>query len=196
MNRAMAGDSHDEPVCDEDGRLLVAARASGDSFGEFYDRNQRRVIAYFYRRTFCPHTSAELSAETFAQAWASRNRFDESSGTGRAWLFGIAGNLYKQWLRRGVVRNRARRQLGISTPDLTEDDLDRIDELIDTSDLRDGLQAALGQLSGATRDAVLMRVALDLPYEQVAALCGCTIGAARVRVARGLSTLADLMEQT
>jgi RNA polymerase sigma factor (sigma-70 family) len=193
MNQVVAGDSQDEPGGDEDGRLLVAARVDGEAFGTFYDRNQRRVVSYFYRRTFCAHTAAELTAETFAQAWSSRRRFDQRSGSGRAWLFGIAGNLHRQWLRRGVVRDKARRQLGISTPELTEDDLERIDYLIDTSDLRAGLQDALQHLSPATRDAVLMRVALDLPYEQVAELCGCSIGAARVRVARGLSALAVVM---
>lgn len=194
MNQSMAGDTTNEPPNDVDGQLLVAARERSDAFGEFYDRNQRRVLAYFYRRTFCAHTSAELSAETFAQAWSSLRRYDAATGTGRAWLFGIAGNLHRQWLRRGVVRERARRQLSISTPELTEDDLARIDDLVDTSDLWAGLHEALGQLTPATRDAVLMRVALDLPYEVVADLCGCTIGAARVRVARGLHTLAELME--
>jgi RNA polymerase sigma-70 factor (ECF subfamily) len=101
--------------------------------------------------------------------------------------------MHKQWLRRGVVQEKARRRLGISTPELTEDDLEHIDDLVDTSDLRSGLQAALGQLSDATRDAVLLRVALDLPYVQVAELCGCSVGAARVRVARGLDSLAELM---
>lgn len=193
MNQLMGEDSRGEPGGDEDGRLLVAARLQPDAFGEFYDRNHRRVLGYFYRRTFCAHTSADLTAETFAQAWASLRRFNPSVGTGRSWLFGISGNLYKQWLRRGVVRERARRRLGMTTPELSEDDLDRIDELVDTSDLREGLQAALGHLSKATRDAVLMRVALDLPYEEVAEQCGCSVGAARVRVARGLNSLAELM---
>ncbi len=193
MNQAMVGDSTAEPGRDEDGALLLAARRDPEAFGPFYDRNRRLVLAFFYRRTFCPHTSAELTAETFAQAWACRHRFDPAGGAGRGWLFGIAGNLYKQWLRRGQVSERARRRLRMVTPELTHDDLEHIERLVDTRDLRAALQSALGQLSAATRDAVLLRVALDLPYEQVAALCGCTIGAARVRVARGLDTLADLM---
>ena len=194
MNQLMAGESEHEPGGDEATRLLVAARADPDSFGSFYDRNYQRVLAYFYRRTFCPHTSAELTAETFAQVWASLKRFNPEAGSGRGWLFGIAGNLYKQWLRRGVVREKARRRLGISTPHLTEDDLDRIDQLVDTTELRAGLQGTLGQLSEPLRDAVLLRVALDLPYEEVASQCGCTVGAARVRVARGLNALAHLMD--
>jgi RNA polymerase sigma-70 factor (ECF subfamily) len=83
----------------------------------------------------------------------------------------------------------------VTTPELTTDDLERIDRMVDTSDLRAGLQDALTQLSPAVRDAVLLRVALDQPYEMVAELCSCSVGAARVRVARGLATLAELLEQ-
>jgi RNA polymerase sigma factor (sigma-70 family) len=182
----------DDP--DLDSRLLVAAREDPEAFGDFWDRNHERVLAYFYRRTFCPHTSAELCAETFAQAWASLKRFDPAAGSGRAWLFGIAGNLFKQWLRRGVVTERARRRLRIETPRLSEDDLLHIESLVDSTDLRAGLRTALDSLSPGVRDAVLMRVGLDLPYEEVAVSLGCTVGAARVRVTRGLHSLAQVLE--
>jgi RNA polymerase sigma-70 factor (ECF subfamily) len=195
MTQVMAGDSRPEHCgADEDGADLVAARGDPSAFIRVYDRNNQRVLAYFYRRTMCPHTSAELAAETFAQAWTSLRRFDPGVGTGRGWLFGIAGNLYKQWLRRGVVRERARRRLAITTPTLKDEDLERIDDLVDTTALRAELMGALDQLSPAVRDAVLLRVALDLPYDQVATTLGCSVGAARVRVARGLSLLIDLME--
>jgi RNA polymerase sigma-70 factor (ECF subfamily) len=193
MNQLMVGNSDGEPG-DGDGRLLIAAVSDRDAFGQFYDRNNQRVIAYFYRRTFCPHTAAELAAETFAQALLSLKRYDPRAGTGRAWLFGIAGNLYRQWLRRGVVRDKARRQLGVSTPELTEDDLDRIDFLVDTSALRAGLREALTQLTPGVRDAVLLRIGLDLSYEEVAQMCDCSVGAARVRVARGLHSLTELLD--
>ncbi len=192
MTQVMVGDSFDE--LDGDTSLLLAARDDPEAFGRFWDRNHERVLAYYYRRTYCPHTSAELCAETFAQAWASLKRFDPNAGSGRAWLFGIAGNLFKQWLRRGVVTERARRRLRIETPRLSEDDLAHIEALVDSTDLRQGLRAALDSLSPSVRDAVLMRVALDRPYEEVAATLGCTIGAARVRVTRGLHSLALLLE--
>lgn len=192
MNRVMVGDPHDEPGADT--ALLLAARRDPEAFGLFWDRNHERVLAYFYRRTYCPHTSAELCAETFAQALGSLKRFDAEVGTGRAWLFGIAGNLYKQWLRKGVVTERARRRLRVETPTLSEDDLVRIESLVDSVELRAGLRAALDSLTPSVRDAVLMRVALELPYEDVAAGLGCSVGAARVRVTRGLHSLAVLME--
>src|SRR3546814_4713817 len=73
---------------DEDGRLLVIAARDPEAFGALYDRNYTRVLAYFYRRTYCPHAAADLTAETFAQAWQQRCRYDSERGTGRAWIFG------------------------------------------------------------------------------------------------------------
>src|SRR3546814_11653513 len=59
---------------DEDGRLLVIAARDPEAFGALYDRNYTRVLAYFYRSTYCPHAAADLTAETFAQAWRSEER--------------------------------------------------------------------------------------------------------------------------
>ena len=184
-----------EPGGDEDTRLLVAARRDPMAFDQFFLRNWDRVLAYYYRRILCPTTSSELAAETFATAFEARGRFEATGGTGVGWLFGIAGNLYKEWLRSAVVSDRARRKYGIQIPALVEEDLERIERLVDISEFREALQDALGALSPKLRDAVVMRVALDMPYTDVAASLGCSIGAARVRVSRGLDHLLEHMEQ-
>jgi RNA polymerase sigma-70 factor (ECF subfamily) len=183
----------DQPI-DEAGRLLVAARDDPAAYSRFYELHSTRVLAYFYRRVLCPHTAAELAAETFAEAFSSRHRFDPASGRGSAWLFGIAGNLYRQWLRRAKVSDRARRRLGIQMPRLVEEDYDRIEQLVDLTELRAGVREALVALSPKLRDAVLLRVALDLPYDEVAQLLGCSVAAARVRVSRGLDGLQGGLE--
>jgi RNA polymerase sigma factor (sigma-70 family) len=174
---------------DGDEALLVAARTEPEAFGVLYHRRFARVMGFFYRRTLCPHTSSELTAETFAQAWATRERFDPAEGMAMAWMMGIARNLYRNWLRRGVVSDRARRRLGVITPRLVEEDYEVIEALVDFSDLRVALHQALEGLSPKLRDAVVLRVAMDLPYEEVAARLGCSLGAARVRVSRGLDLL-------
>jgi len=109
MNLSMADGAMTEPGGDEDTQLLVAARRDPEAFTQFYARNSTRVIAYFYRRILCPHTSSELAAETFAQAYQHCRRFDADGGTAVGWLFGIAGNLYREWLRKAVVADKARR---------------------------------------------------------------------------------------
>lgn len=194
MNPVVAKAGTDGFTDDEDTRLLVAAVRVPTAFADFYSRNADRVIAYFYRRILCPHTAAELCAETFAQAYESRRRFAPEGGSAVAWLFGIAGNLYREWLRREVVIDRSRRRLGLVTPTLVDEDLERIESLVDLLPLREALQDALIALSPKLRDAVVLRVALSWDYPDIAEELGCSVGAARVRVSRGLDELFEHME--
>ena len=182
-----------EPI-DEDGRLLVSARTDIDAFGEFYDRTSRDVVGFFYARTACPHTSAELMAETFATALGRISAYDAARGTGRAWLFGIANNQFRQWLRRGRVSDRARRRLALPRPELDEVDIERIEALVDFAPLQGALADALAALPQAQRDAVIMRVAYDVPYPEIAEKLGCTVNNARVRVSRALDRLGVALE--
>jgi RNA polymerase sigma-70 factor (ECF subfamily) len=187
-------DSTTGDLGDHDEALLVAARTRPAAFGELYDRRHREVLAACYRRTGCPHAAAELMAETFAQAWASLHRFDPSRGRAMAWLLGIARNLHRGWLRQGRVRDRAGRRLGGATPVPTDDDLEQVEAMVDLTSLHAALVEALGALSPTLRDAVLLRIALDLPYDAVADRLGCSAGTARVRVSRGLDRLQSTLE--
>jgi RNA polymerase sigma-70 factor (ECF subfamily) len=201
MRRVVTEGSRPEPddrskgeSSDLDGSLLVRATTEPEAFGEFYDRNHEAIIRYFMRKTACAHTSAELTAETFAQALAGIVRFDPTRGTGKGWLFGIAGHQFHQWLRRGTVDRKHCWRLGMERPDVSQDDVERIERLADLGEIRPRLVAALDQLSDGMRAAVELRVAQDLPYAEVAARLGCTVGSARVRVARGLKKLSLVLE--
>lgn len=108
-----------------DAQLLIESADHPDLFALIYERHVDAVLAYFFRRTGCAQTAADLTAETFAQAFTSRGRFTDT---------------------------------------------------------------------GAPARAVRMRVGLDMAYSDVAGRLGCSEGAARVRVSRGLTTLAMLLE--
>ena len=53
---------------------------------------------------------------------------------------------------------------------------------------------AMATLSPGTRDAVRLRVVDELPYRDLAQRLGISETAARVRVSRGLSALAGLLD--
>ena len=55
-----------------DSELLIASRSDGEAFTELYRRHAEDLLRYFARRTLDPETAAELTAETFAEAFASR----------------------------------------------------------------------------------------------------------------------------
>ncbi|HEX7166317.1 MAG TPA: RNA polymerase sigma factor [Acidimicrobiales bacterium] len=189
-----AGDRGREPGRDLERAIALAASGDGAAFGAFYDATARDVLAFFYRRVMCPHLAADLAAETFAKALANAKTFDPSRGTARAWLFGIASHLHVGWQRRGVVDDRARRRLGIARVEVDDLTIEEIEASVDLRPLREAMRDALDLLSPPLRDAVLLRVGLDLPYAEVAARLGVTVATARVRVSRALSALHDVLE--
>src|SRR5690348_2089451 len=88
------------PGGDADEALFVAARTEPSAFGDFFARRQGRVRAFLLRRTRCPHAAEDLTSETFAEAWATLERYDPARGAPLAWVLGIARNLHRRWLRR------------------------------------------------------------------------------------------------
>lgn len=172
-----------------DAELIVSG--GEDTFAELYERHADDVLRYFVRRTGCGQTAADLTAETFAQALASRRRFRDVGAPGRAWLFKIAQRQLYRFVRTEKVSERARQRVGLQRLVLADDDLERVERLVDFDALGGRVRDAVTSLPVTQSDAVMLRVAEGLGYREVAVRLGCSEGAARVRVSRGLSALAD-----
>jgi RNA polymerase sigma-70 factor (ECF subfamily) len=179
-----------------DAELLRASGRDPDAFAEFYERHATALLVFFARRTWDPQEAADLTAETFAAAFASRRRYRDTGAPAFAWLIAIARHQLAHAVRRRRVDARARRRLGLERIELDDESLARIEELAELHALREALPGALAKLSDATARAVDLRVTDELPYAEIARRLGCTEAAARVRVKRGLDTLATLLEAT
>ncbi len=180
-----------------DEELLLSARSDSAAFGYFYDRNVDDILSFFERRTGCAHTSADLTAETFAEALRGLFRFKPSKGDARAWLFGIARHQLSHFLRRQEVSQRSLKRLGIGIRPIdtdNSDSLNRVEALVDSARLRKSLAGAWSQLPSGLAEAVMLRVGEELNFDEVGRRLGCTPGAARVRVSRGLNRLAQVID--
>jgi RNA polymerase sigma factor (sigma-70 family) len=109
--------------------------------------------------------------------------------------YGIARHQLGRYFRRGVVDARARRMLGLPDRDLSTEDYERIEELIDLENVRRSLVEAFSVLSADQREAMTLRVIEGRTYEEIARAMRCTEEAARARVSRGLRRLTALMEE-
>ena len=181
---------------DEDSVLLARAGSDPSAFGTFYERHVDAVLAYHFRRTGCAQTAGDLTAETFAAAYIARKRFKPGPAPARAWLFGIARRQLGTFARRQRVADRARRRMGVDPILMDDEDLNHVEHLVDLEPVRAVLREALDALPAGQHDAVRLRIGEDRTYREVAAQLGCSEGAARVRVSRGLRTLADILEET
>jgi RNA polymerase sigma-70 factor, ECF subfamily len=179
-----------------DAQLIVASCRDPDAFCTLYDRWAEKLLAFFYRRVFDAEVAVDLLAETFAVAFERRGRYRDTGQPGAAWLYGIASKELARWFRRQEVERKALRRLGIAVPELDDESIARIEALADRDAQRATLNAALARMTDNERDAVRLRVLDELGYAEIAAKLGCTEGAARNRVYRGLARLSTLLEVT
>jgi RNA polymerase sigma factor (sigma-70 family) len=170
--------------------LLEVARGNPQAFGVFYDRHEHALLGFFRRATGRSELAVDLTAEVFAVALASLDGFRAERGSARGWLFGIARHELAQSWRRGRVEAQARQRLGMEPIVLSDDDLERIDELGRGSgpDSLELLQA----LPAEQRAAVTGRVIEDRDYKDLARELGCSEMVVRQRVSRGLRALRGL----
>ncbi len=178
-----------------DTELLIASRTEPEAFTELYRRHAEDLLRYFARRTLDPETAAELTAETFAEAFASRATYRDQGVNGVAWLYGIARHRLGRFFRNGKVDAAARRKLGMPERDLPPEDYERIEDLIDFAPIREALAEALESLSPDQREAMRLRVIDGLGYAEVAERLKCTEQNARQRVSRGLRKIALLLQE-
>ena len=166
----------------DDEELLVLSARRAEAFGAFYERYAEDVLRFFARRTLDSESAAELTAETFAQAVVSRTLFRPRGLGGAGWLYAVARHQLARFHRRGEVAARARRRLGLPERAISEDDYERIEELMDLEGMRRQIAGAYRLLSGEQRDAVTLRVVEGRPYPEVAVALSCSEQAARARV--------------
>jgi DNA-directed RNA polymerase specialized sigma24 family protein len=72
----------------EDGRGRTGSWLAGEAaFAAFYRDHSRAVLVFFTRRTYDVEAALDLTAETFAQAFASRRRLRvDTDAQAGAWL--------------------------------------------------------------------------------------------------------------
>ena len=178
-----------------DTELLLASRADPATFVELYRRHAEDLLRYFARRTLDPEAAAELTAETFAEAFASRRNYRDTGVNGVAWVYGIARHQLSRFYRTGSIEARARENLGMPVRDLPAEDYERIEELVDLAPIKEALVEALATLGAEQRDALQLRVIDELSYPDVASRLGCAEAAARQRVSRGLRRIAIVLQE-
>jgi RNA polymerase sigma-70 factor (ECF subfamily) len=148
-------------------------------FSETYPALRR----YAHHRGLSRADSDDLVADVFTVAW---RRFDDiPPGDPTPWLFGVARNVWRNGLRR--EKRNARLIERLPVPDVAlppepsdDDELQRV-------------RAAVASLKPFDRE-VLVLVAWDgLTAQQAALVLGCTPTAARVRLHRARTRLAEIL---
>ncbi len=177
--------------------LLEKLKANDtDAFDRFVDIYSGDVFSLLYRLTENADDAAELTQETFLNAYRSIGRFRGDSGL-KTWLFRIAvnesRNRFRWWKRRKRERTFSLDAvIGDSEMTLSDVIADRgsspEDEVL-SRERRAALNAALLDLPIAFREAVILVDIEGLSYEETAIALDIGIGTVKSRISRGREEL-------
>jgi RNA polymerase sigma factor (sigma-70 family) len=165
-----------------DAQLL--ASDAPEAFGSFYRRHVRNLLGHLMRLTGDADVAADLMAETFAAALASRARFDPARGSAKGWLYGIAHKKVADYRRRGSAELRMLRRLGMERVELTVEDRHEIEYLVGISAVE-----LAEELPGDQRAVIAARVIDERSYEEIAGQLAVSEQTVRKRVSRALTVL-------
>ena len=170
-----------------DGLRSVEAAKSGDAeaFGRLYVELRPRVRSTAYRLLRDEHEAEDTAQDAFLAAFVSLPRLADASAF-EAWLMRIARNRAVDRRRRMLKCRPSER-----AHDEAADDSRDLPRVVRRSGVAEtppdalaSLRAALGDMSPAHREVLVLRYARGLSCEQIAAQAGVTVVAVKTRLFR------------
>ena len=175
----------------DDAELMRASRQQPEQFAGIFRRYFAEVHRYVARRVGV-EAAGDVVAESFLEAFRSRERFDPDRGGVRPWLYGIATN------RIGSHRRAERRYLAVlartHAEGFAEDHGDRVGDRVDAGSAGDVLARALADLPDADRDVLLLVALADLSYGETARALGIPEGTVASRLNRARRKLREALD--
>jgi RNA polymerase sigma factor (sigma-70 family) len=173
-----------------DAELLRRSRREPELFGELYRRHASVLYHRLLRDVRDPQVAADITAETFAEAWMHRDRFrDEANGAARPWLNGIATNLVRGYWKHQRLDQQALRRLGLPASVSDDHRLEQVDERDESAALLGRVRSGLARLPVSQQEVLRLRVVEGMTFEEISRRTGCSVTLARVRAWRGLRAL-------
>jgi RNA polymerase sigma factor (sigma-70 family) len=162
----------------------VTTAESEEAFAVLVRRHQNALYRYGRGLGIDHDTALDLVQETFVKAFTRRDQCRERDKV-RSWLFRIFRNTLLDW-----AKNVRRTEVSMADMDEASDEHD----FAERHALREAIGDALAGLPPILREAFLLRHALDHPYEEIAAIAGISLSAAKMRVARARDALRETLD--
>jgi RNA polymerase sigma-70 factor (ECF subfamily) len=174
----------EDDVTDDD---LMAGTARGEeaAFRQLVQRWEGPIFAFLQRMLDSPEDALDLSQETFLRVHAQARRY-EPAGRFRGWLFRIAGNLARSWLRRKRTLRWIRFDPARHDQPSSHADAARS---LERQETRRQVRDALARLPDRQRQAVLLRRYEGLGYSEIATALGTTVPAVESLLQRAMARL-------
>lgn len=179
--------------------VLVSRAKAGDreAFTALMELYQTRVYNLTLRMTGSPEDAADLSQETFLNAWKGLSAF-QGNASFSTWLYRLANNACIDFLR----REKRQKNLGnVVSLDDSEVDFSNLipdrapspQSLLEGRELKESIRKGMMQLSAEHRQVLVLREIVGLSYTEIAQITAVSEGTVKSRIARARLALRDLL---
>lgn len=177
----------------------MARFQAGDSSAmeELFARFQKPLFNFFYRMVGRRETAEDLVQDTFLKLCRFGNSFRGSDAKFTTWLYSVAGNQCRDYLRHTARRPES--PLGDLEDNHSENGIDPapaagdspVEEYLMRMELRAALKTAIKSLPEKERIAIVLREYHGLEYKEIADVLGCPIGSVKVLIFRARQRLRE-----
>jgi RNA polymerase sigma-70 factor (ECF subfamily) len=168
---------------------IVQRVIAGDveAFALLVDRHHGRLSRSAFHLLGSEAEAEEAVQDSFVRAYRSLGTYQEREQFG-AWISRILVNR----CRTRLVRDKLREETAAAWVRESDQPFEPSERLA----MRDELAVALAQLPQDQREAVVLRYADELGYDEIASITGAGISALKMRVKRGCERLRAILEAT
>ena len=162
------------------------------AYSVLVQRYQKQIFNLMYRYSRSDHDAADLTQEVFLRAYEKLSGF-RSGHSFFSWLYTLAVNRANDWSRQQNRQKKNQRELQSMVPGPVKTGSKQETILRDKEDLI-RLQRAMQELPDDTREILMLRYHNDCSVKEVAEIFSISESAVKMRTARGLQQLQDLMQ--
>ncbi len=167
-----------------------------EAFTLLVGRFKDPLTNFVYRFVGDRDDANDIVQETFVRAYRSRRSYKPAARVS-TWIYTIASNLAKSFLRRRRLRaivRLSRTQEEQAPVFEIADTAPPADALVDASLREERIHKALSALPTKYREIVVLRDIQELAYEEIVAITGLAMGTVKSRINRGRRMLQEMLK--
>ncbi len=170
---------------DDDMLMTRTARGDQQAFGQLVSRWENGIFAFLFHMVGSVADAEDLSQDTFLKVYTQANNY-RAQGRFRSWLFRIAGNQARSWLRRRKILTWVR----FDTARHDRSDHTRLpDQELARKETTAVVRMALQKLPERQRQAVALRRYQGLSYREIADVLDTSVAAVESLLQRAADRL-------
>src|SRR5690242_11762674 len=178
---------------------LVARSIGGDldSFNQLVVRWERPIYALAYRTIGREEDARDVCQETFLRAFRALKGF-KGQAKFSSWLYRIALNLCRDWVRRERRQPVAQAPEGVDLIEMASEaaPTESIEDLVARQEISAAVAKAMALLPEEQRTAIILKEYHGLTFQEIANTLDCPLSTVKTRLYQGLSVLRRQLERS